>query len=88
MTACNTLKQVLALSSHKSTVRYQLTNKLLIQRALEPLAHLLLVDYLYDTLRTLIVALTERVLILICSTRFLCANIARTSHNLVASTRR
>ncbi len=49
--ARDTLKDLLALSCHKATVRYQLTNKLLIQRALDPLAHLLLVDYLYDTLR-------------------------------------
>lgn len=56
--ARDTLKQVLALSSHKTTVRYQLTNKLLVQRALEPFAHLLLVDYLYDTLRTLIVLMS------------------------------
>lgn len=49
--ARDTLKELLVSSSRRATVRYLLANKLLMQRALDPLAHLLLVDYLSDTLR-------------------------------------
>ena len=46
------LTALLAVCSQRATVRYQLTTKLLTQRALEPFAHLMLVDYLHATLRT------------------------------------